>query len=419
MSRARSSSLLHRSTLQTLIGCALLAVVLTLAGCDSTTPFSSTQEKEPETKANTYSMTSETIPGQYIVVLKDKNLVAKSKAAVQSVARSLLEGTGATPKKSYATALRGFTTSGLSEQQARNLEKDSRVDFVEQDQVVTLSPPGTNRPPWEDGGGGGSDGQTTPYGITRVGGPTDGSSAGTAWVLDTGIDLDHDDLNVDTDRSAVFVSKGPGSKTPDDGDGHGTHVAGTIAAIDNDIDVVGVAESATLVAVKVLDDNGRGSYSDIIDGVDYVAQNGSAGDVANMSLGGGASDALDTAVENAASNGIVFSIAAGNDSDDANNYSPARTEATNVITVSAFDDTDTFASFSNYSGPTDPPIEYGAPGVDVLSTYADNGTATLSGTSMAAPHVAGIALLASDDDLNTDGTVSNDPDGDADPIAVQ
>jgi subtilisin family serine protease len=234
-------------------------------------------------------------------------------------------------------------------------------------------------------------------------------------VLDTGIDLDHPDLNVDTDRSAVFVSKGPGSKTANDKDGHGTHVAGTIAAVDNSRDVVGVTEGVPVVAVKVLDDNGRGSYSDIIDGVDYVAANAAQGDVANMSLGGGTSDALDTAVENAAAQGIYFSIAAGNSSEDASNYSPARTEATNVYTVSAFDDTDTFASFSNFSGPTDPPIEYGGPGVDVLSLYADGGTTTLSGTSMSAPHVAGV-LLATDGSPSTDGTVSSDPDGDPDPI---
>lgn len=400
-----------RLRLQSLLVCIILGVAMTLAGCDSNMPSSSDNAPKQEDAA-TYEMDSEPIPGQYIVVLKDNAQQAKTKAAVQSTAQSLLVNTGATPTKTYATALRGFTATGLSEEQADQLRQNSRVDLVEQDQFTTLSPP-----PWAGGGDDGSStGQTTPYGISRVGGPISGVG-GTAWVLDTGVDLDHPDLNVDSDRSAVFVSQGPGSKTANDKDGHGTHVAGTIAAIDNSRDVVGVTEGATVVAVKVLDDNGRGSYSDIIDGVDYVAQNGSQGDVANMSLGGGTSDALDTAVKNAASNGIYFSIAAGNDSDNANNYSPARVEATNVYTVSAFDDTDTFASFSNYSGPTDPPVEYGGPGVDVLSLYADGGTATLSGTSMSAPHVAGV-LLSTDGSPNTDGTVLNDPDGDPDPVAV-
>ncbi|MFB6249937.1 MAG: S8 family serine peptidase [Salinibacter sp.] len=394
-----------------LLSCFVLAVAVTLAGCDGSAPLSTQQNPEEAPTTRSYDRSSGPIPGQYIVVLDDKALQAKSRAAVRSAARTLLQGTGATPTKTYATALRGFTATGLSEEQAARLRSDPQVRLVEQDQFVKLSPPPGAGP---GGGDDGSSGETTPYGVTRVGGPTSGVS-GTAWVLDTGIDLDHPDLNVDKSRSAVFVSKGPGSKTPNDKDGHGTHVAGTIAAIDNSRDVVGVTEGVAVVAVKVLDDNGRGSYSDIIDGVDYVAANAAQGDVANMSLGGGPSDALDTAVENAASKGIYFSIAAGNDSDDANNYSPARTEAPNVYTVSAFDSTDTFASFSNFSGPTDPPIEYGGPGVDVLSLYADGGTATLSGTSMSAPHVAGV-LLATGGSPSTDGTVSSDPDGDPDPI---
>lgn len=391
----------------------MLLLAATLAGCDSSAPLSSQQPPEAPSVERTYDQSSGPIPGRYIVVLNDEVLRAKSAAAVRSAARSLLRGTGATPTKTYATALRGFAASGLSDEQAARLRGRPEVSLVEQDQFVKLSPPPGAGP---GGGDGGSSGQTTPYGVTRVGGPISGVG-GTAWVLDTGIDLDHPDLNVDEPRSAVFVSKGPGSKTPNDKDGHGTHVAGTIAAIDNSRDVVGVTEGVPVVAVKVLDDNGRGSYSDIIDGVDYVAANAAQGDVANMSLGGGPSDALDTAVENAASNGIYFSIAAGNSSEDAGNFSPARTEATNVYTVSAFDDTDAFASFSNFSGPTDPPIEYGGPGVDVLSLYADGGTTTLSGTSMSAPHVAGV-LLATGGSAGTDGTVSSDPDGDPDPIPV-
>lgn len=397
--------------LRTLAGISMLAIALVFAGCDNSAPLQESEESESTQTA--IEMESKVIPGQYIVVLDDSEVMAKSESAVRSVATELIGKSGSLGP-TYATALKGFSASGLSEEKAEALASDPRVEFVEQDQVVTMAPP-----PWAGGGGddGGSSSQTTPYGITRVGGPVSGVS-GTAWVLDTGVDLDHPDLNVDTDRSAVFVSNGPGAKSPDDGDGHGTHVAGTIAAIDNSRDVVGVAAGATVVAVKVLDDKGSGSYSDIIDGVDYVAQNGVQGDVANMSLGGGTSDALDTAVENAASNGIYFSVAAGNDGSDANNFSPARVEAPNVWTVSAFDDTDTFASFSNYSGPTDPPVEFGGPGVDVLSLYADGGTSTLSGTSMAAPHVAGV-LLATGGSPSTDGTVTGDPDGDPDPIAVQ
>jgi len=145
--------------------------------------------------------------------------------------------------------------------------------------------------------------------------------------------------------------------------------------------------------------------------VDYVAANAAPGDAANMSLGGPPSDALDDAVRNAASQGIYFAIAAGNDGDDANNYSPARVNGTTIFTVSAIDDADTFASFSNWGNP---PVDYAAPGVSILSLWKDGGTNTISGTSMATPHVCGLLLLGS---IQADGYAIDDPDGNPDPIA--
>ena len=396
-----------------------IMVVFGLTACDQPTNNTLDQEDEPEQ----LTPVDRDIEDQYIVVFKDKDSQGKalSKSGVESMRSSMLSEYKINDQSvvsEYNTALKGFAAK-LDADQLANLRDDDRVDYIEEDQMVTLAPPGACSP-WpsckdDDGGDGGSS-QTTPWGITRVGGAT--SSSGTAWVIDTGIDLDHPDLNVDSNRSAVFLSSGPGSGTADDGNGHGTHVAGTIAAIDNDRDVVGVAAGATVVAVKVLDDRGSGSYSGVIDGIDYVAANASAGDVANMSLGGGTSDAVDDAVRNAADQGVYFAVAAGNDSDDANNYSPARVEYNNVWTVSAIDDTDTFASFSNYSGPTDPPIEYTAPGVDILSLWLDGGTDTISGTSMASPHVAGV-LLVTGGNPTSDGSASNDPDGDPDPVASQ
>ncbi len=380
-------------------------VVFGFTACDQPTNNLDQEETEKTTQADF------NIDDQYIVVLNDTESLSKARSTVYS--DYSIEKNAVVSE--YNVALKGFTAK-LDADQLANLKNDDRIDYIEEDQIVTLAPPcGTpNGGECDDGGGDDSGGQTTPWGITRVGGAT--ASSGTAWVIDTGIDLDHPDLNVDTQRSAVFLSSGPGSDTPDDGNGHGTHVAGTIAAIDNDIDVVGVAAGATVVAVKVLDDRGSGSYSGVIDGIDYVAANASAGDVANMSLGGGTSDAVDDATRNAADQGVYFAIAAGNDGADANNYSPARVEYNNVWTVSATDDTDTFASFSNWSGPTDPPIEFAAPGVDVLSLWMDGGTDTISGTSMASPHVAGL-LLVTNGSPNSDGTASSDPDGDPDPIA--
>jgi subtilisin family serine protease len=233
-----------------------------------------------------------------------------------------------------------------------------------------------------------------------------------AYVVDTGIDLDHPDLNVDASRGFSAFTSGR-NKGLDDGNGHGTHVAGTIAAIDNSIGVVGVAAGAPVVPIKVLDSRGSGSISGVIAGVDFVGANGNAGDVANMSLGGGVSSALDAAVLNASNNGIWFVIAAGNSSTDANNASPARVNGANILTVSAMDSNDRFASFSNYGNP---PIDWCAPGVGINSTWIGGGYRSISGTSMASPHVAGIRLLGA---VRQGGSVLNDPDGNPDPIAVR
>ncbi len=188
-------------------------------------------------------------------------------------------------------------------------------------------------------------------------------------------------------------------------------MAGTIAAKDGDGSVVGVAAGATVVAVRVLDKRGSGWWSWVIAGVDYVAANASAGDVANMSLGGGGYTLLDDAVKTAAGKGIKFALAAGNSATNAGTRSPARVEHDNVYTVSAIDSVDKFAYFSNYGNP---PVDFAAPGVSVLSLWKDSGTRTISGTSMAAPHVAGILLLG---DVKSSGTAIGDPDGNPDPIA--
>jgi len=263
--------------------------------------------------------------------------------------------------------------------------------------------------PNKGGGSTGSASETTPWGIARVGGGQTGAT-GRAFVIDSGVDLDHPDLNVNTTMSRSFTRE----KNADDGNGHGTHVAGTIAAIaNNNIGVVGVAAGAEIVAVKVLTRSGSGSNSGVIAGVDYVAQVGRAGDVANMSLGGGVSTTLDNAVINAAAGGVKFVLAAGNESDDADNHSPARANGPNVFTVSSFAQRDNWSSFSNFGKP---PVDYAEPGSSIYSTYKGGGYATLSGTSMAAPHLAGLLLLGP---VRSGGTVNGDPDGNPDTIGIR
>lgn len=386
----------------------ILMLMIAAIGCQNTTEVNTVDEP----------VNDQIIEGQYIVVMKEAPDISKkatNRINVEEVRNEVLQR-AFIPKENlinkYDNTIAGFTAK-LDEGQLQRVKADKNVAYVEKDRVVVFAPPcGTPNGGSCDGGGGGGSAQETPYGITRVNGGVDYTGSNVAWVLDTGIDLDHPDLNVDASRGFNAFTSGRDAKTLDDGHGHGSHVAGTIAALNNDIGVIGVAAGATVIPVKVLDSRGSGSYSGVIAGVDFVGANGSNGDVANMSLGGPTSQALDDAVLAASQNGIKFALAAGNDGDDSNNHSPARVNGANIVTISAMDSNDNWAYFSNYGNP---PVDYAAPGVSVTSTWKDGGYNTISGTSMASPHAAGVLLLGSP---STDGTVNGDPDGDADPIIV-
>lgn len=318
------------------------------------------------------------IPGRYVVMLK-KGESAASVAAAHGFA----------PDAVWSAAINGFAAPG-SANQARSLAGDPRVLAVEPDRWVRIL--------GKAGSGGTGSSQTLPTGVDRVdaklGFP---ASAGVGIaVIDTGVGP-HTDLNIQ--YGPTYVS---GTKSSRDDNGHGTHVAGIAAAMNNSIGVVGVAPGATIWAVKVLNRNGSGYLSSIISGVDWVTANASAKGirVANMSLGGQfSSAALDTAIANSVAAGVIYAVAAGNDGVDAATFSPANHP--DVVTVSAIADSDgkcgglgagtswgaddTFARFSNFGSR----IEIAAPGVNIYSTYKGGGYAYLSGTSMASPHVAG------------------------------
>jgi subtilisin family serine protease len=357
------------------------------------------------------SSNAEVIAGQFICVFSPRYAVPGS--SVGAEARLVARDAGGQVGRVFSNSIRGFVVRASEQGVRRMLSQNPNLSYCEPDQVMRIEPmaPPPGKGPNKDTGDGGGDttsSQSTPWGIARVGGAASGSGK-RAWIIDSGVDLDHPDLNVDVGLSRDFTNSRKGA---DDENGHGTHVAGTVAALDNDIGVVGVAAGASVVAVRVLDRRGSGSYSGVIAGVDYVAKNGSTGDVANMSLGGPFSQALNDAVI-AASETVKFTLAAGNSGANANNYSPASANGNNIYTVSAFSQGDNWASFSNYGNP---PVDYAEPGVSIESTWKSGSYNTISGTSMAAPHLAGILLLGNE---STDGAVKGDPDGNADPIGVR
>lgn len=275
----------------------------------------------------------------------------------------------------YRHALRGYAAT-IPSGRVDDVRRDRSVKYVEPDGIMTAV------------------GQVLPWGIDRVDADLSSTKAGdgsgavgnvNAYVIDTGVDKGHADLSV---VNHVNFAGGPNK----DCNGHGTHVAGTVAARDNTSDVVGVAPGAPLTGVKVLGCSGSGSTSGVIKGVDWVTANAVKPAVANMSLGGGASQALDDAVRKSASSGVFYALAAGNDGADACNASPARAGAgtdNGIMTVAATDKADAETSWSNYGDC----VDVWAPGASILSTKSGGGTRTLSGTSMASPHGAGGAAL--------------------------
>lgn len=396
-------------------------LLLITTGCDQGAVVR-TDSSNIDTNANigsdgVSSDSSGYIPNQYIVVFKniDHGKISSRVAdKVDQITNSVMEKNGISEENimnRYKYSIHGFTAK-LNQSQLEALKRDSRVDHITQDHIFDYNPLSEVSANSAKINTTSSGSQIIPWGITKVNGPLDGTGK-RAWIIDTGVDLDNSDLNVDVTNSISFVQ----GESPNDLIGHGTHVAGILAAKNNSIGVVGVAAGATVVAVKVLHvDSYQNKYSEIIEGIDYVAGKASPGDIVNVSLGDPSPDNsdVDNAVINAANNGIRFVIAAGNESQSANNVTPARVEHSNVWTVSAFDSSNIFASFSNFDNP---PIEYSSPGVNIESLAIGSGTTVKSGTSMSAPHIAGL-LLASNFGTQTDGHVNNDPDGNSDPILV-
>ncbi|MCZ4611708.1 S8 family peptidase [Streptomyces sp. Lzd4kr] len=312
------------------------------------------------------------VKDSYIVTLKKS---AGLKAA-SGAGKSLVKEYGGSVDKTFGAALNGYSAT-LSATEARRLAADPAVASVEQNQRVRLADTTQTSAPW---GLDRIDQAALPLSGTYTY-PDSAGSGVTAYVIDTGVRITHQQIS---GRATYGYDAVDGDTTASDGNGHGTHVATTIAG-----STYGVAKKANIVAVRVLDNSGSGTTAGVIAGIDWVTANHSGPSVANMSLGGSASTSLDTAVANSIASGVTYAVAAGNSSANASSYSPARVAT--AITVGATTSSDARAGYSNYGSV----LDIFAPGSSIIAGYntSDTATATLSGTSMATPHVAGAAAV--------------------------
>jgi subtilisin family serine protease len=327
--------------------------------------------------------TADAVAGSYIVVLKDSAVAGKANrvAAVGDKSASLARGYGAEVRRTFGAALNGFE-AGMTEAEAKRVAADKNVAYVEQNQRVSLLATQTGATWGIDR----IDQANLPLSTTYTYSTT--ASNVTAYIIDTGIKYTHGDFG----GRATFGYDAVGSGGVDC-NGHGTHVAGTVGGTR-----YGVAKQVRLVGVRVLNCSGSGTNAGVIAGVNWVTQNARKPAVANMSLGGGVSTALDNAVAGSISSGVTYALAAGNSSANACSSSPARVAS--AITVGATTRTDARASYSNYGTC----LDIFAPGSAITSAWYTSNSATnsISGTSMAAPHVAGAAALA----LATNGSLT-------------
>ncbi|MEU9991017.1 S8 family peptidase [Streptomyces sp. NPDC048045] len=327
-------------------------------------------QAKPPAEGTVYGLNAEgAVAGSYVVLMDQK--------ASQTEKKDLAAEYGGRLGRTYGSAVNGFSASGLSETEAKRLAADPAVTKVVQNKKFHIDATQDNPPSW------GLDriDQADTAGDGKYAYPDKAGEGVTAYVIDTGVRISHKDF---AGRAAYGFDAIDNDSNADDGNGHGTHVAGTIAGTAH-----GVAKKARIVAVRVLDNEGSGTTEQVVAGIDWVTKNHKGPSVANMSLGGGADPALDAAVGKAVASGVTFAVAAGNESADAGQSSPARVPE--AITVASSTKDDAQSDFSNFGSV----VDLYAPGSDITSDWNDSdaGTKTISGTSMATPHVTGAAAV--------------------------
>ncbi|MEE4595716.1 S8 family peptidase [Streptomyces sp. DSM 41524] len=353
------------------LGLAIAAATAVTAGVFVAVPAGATTAQPAE--GTVYgTQAKNAVDGSYIVMLKGGKSI---KAA--SEGKDLAESYGGKLRRSYDSAINGFSANGLSDTEAKRLAADPSVAKVVQNHRYTIKGTQENPPSW------GLDriDQEDTQGDKKYAYPDSAGEGVTAYVIDTGVRTSHKDFE---GRATSGFDAVDNDDSADDGNGHGTHVAGTIAGAEH-----GVAKKAKVVAVRVLDDQGSGTTEQVVAGIDWVTEHHEGPSVANMSLGGTPDEALDAAVQKAIDSGVTFGVAAGNESADAGQSSPARVK--DAITVASSTDQDEQSDFSNYGDV----VDIYAPGSDITSDWntGDDATNTISGTSMATPHVVGAAAV--------------------------
>lgn len=312
-----------------------------------------------------------TVANSYIVTLRESAAQAET-----AKGRAIATKFGAKIRRTYTAALNGYSVE-LSEGQARKLAADPAVESVSQNRVFHVDGTQPSPPSW---GLDRIDQKALPLNQSYTY-PDSAGQGVTAYIIDTGVRITHSDFG---GRASYGYDAIDNDNTAQDGHGHGTHVAGTVAGSS-----YGVAKKAKIVGVRVLDNSGSGTTEQVVAGIDWVTQNAVKPAVANMSLGGGVDTVLDDAVRRSIASGVTYGVAAGNETDNAANHSPAR--VAEAITVGATTSSDAKASYSNYGSG----LDLFAPGSSITSSWnsSDSATNTISGTSMATPHVVGAAAL--------------------------